>query len=265
MATVNAMVLRTAGTNCDEETRFAFQACGARAELVHVNRLAAGGHRLADYQILALPGGFTYGDDVGSGKVFAVELMHALGEELQAFVDRGGLVLGICNGFQVLVKMGLLPDARLARAADRTLTLTHNDSHRFEDRWVYLQAEANCHSLFAEPCERIELPVAHAEGKLVARSDAVVDRLEQNGQVAYRYVNPDGSAPAYPADPNGSVGHIAAISDPSGRVFGMMPHPERHFFGYHHPRWTRRAPGRAGPPAEGDGVRMFRRAVAACR
>jgi phosphoribosylformylglycinamidine synthase subunit PurQ / glutaminase len=260
MATVKTIVLRTAGTNCDEETRFAFEHCGAAAELVHVNNLLVGEHDLADYQILALPGGFTYGDDVASGKVFAVELMNALGDALQAFVDRGGLVIGICNGFQVLVKTGLLPDARLTGAAGRTLTLTHNDSHRFEDRWVHLEADPRSVCVYAEPGERIYLPVAHGEGKLVCRDASVLEALKANGQVVYRYAAADGGEPRYPEDPNGSVEHIAGICDPSGRVFGLMPHPERHLLPTQHPRWTR-----LGLADEGDGVRIFRRAVELCR
>jgi phosphoribosylformylglycinamidine synthase len=253
------MILRTAGTNCDEETRFAFEQVGSVADLVHLNNLVAGDHRLEDYQILALPGGFTYGDDVASGKVLAVELTCALAEKLQRFVDDGGLVLGICNGFQVLVKTGLLPQGRLLSAAERRVTLTHNDSHKFEDRWVWLEADKQTACLFAEPGERIYLPVAHGEGKLVARDEETVRELETSGRVAYRYINEDGSEPSYPEDPNGSVGHIAGLCDATGRVFGLMPHPERHFQPWHHPRWSR-----LGLSAEGDGVRIFRRAVKAC-
>ena len=260
MATVNVCVIRTAGTNCDEETRYAFEMVGARADLIHVNNLIAKEHTLADYQILAIPGGFTYGDDVASGKVFAVELSSMLGDMISAFVAKGGLVIGICNGFQVQVKMGLLPDAKIATAAERNLTLTHNDSNKFEARWVWLEADKNAKCLFVEGGERIYVPVAHGEGKLVARRPDVIQAMEKAGQIAYRYVNEDGSAPVYPADPNGSIGHIAGVCDPSGRIFGLMPHPERHLFPYQNPQWTRR-----GLAKEGDGVRVFRRAIAACR
>lgn len=260
MATVNACVIRTAGTNCDEETRYALESNGARAELVHINNLIAGHHNLADFQILAIPGGFTYGDDVASGKVFAVELMNALPDMLTAFVAKGGLIIGICNGFQVLVKTGLLPDAKITAASERKLTLTHNDSHKFEDRWVWLKSDANTKCVFAEGNELIHVPVAHGEGKLVARAPEVITDMEKNGQIVYRYVNEDGSEPTYPADPNGSIGHIAGVCDPTGRVFGLMPHPERHLFPYQHPQWTRR-----GLAKEADGVRIFRRAVAACK
>ncbi|MHC4871426.1 MAG: phosphoribosylformylglycinamidine synthase I [Planctomycetota bacterium] len=256
MAAVNTLVIRTAGTNCDEETLFAFEQCGSSGELVHANNLIAGEHKLSDFQILAIPGGFTYGDDVASGKVFAVELVNALGEMIQGFVDNGGLVIGICNGFQVLVKTGLLPDAKLTGSDDRRLTLTHNDSHKFEDRWVWLQAADNTKCVFVEPGEKVYFPAAHAEGKLVAKDEKVLEELIANGQVVYRYVNEDGSKPSYPADPNGSIDNIAGICDNTGRIFGLMPHPERHFLPTQHPHWTRN-----GLKEEGDGVGVFRKAV----
>lgn len=256
MATVKTLVIRTAGTNCDAETLFAFEQCGSEGELVHINNLIAGEHNLADYQIMAIPGGFTYGDDVASGKVFAIELAQALGDMIQGFVDKGGLVIGICNGFQVLVKTGLLPDAKFTKSDDRPLTLTHNDSHKFEDRWVWLKADSNTKCVFAEGEEMVYFPSAHGEGKLVARTPEIISDLEKNGQVVYRYVNKDGSTPSYPADPNGSIGHIAGICDKTGRIFGLMPHPERHFLPTQHPHWTR-----DGLKPEADGVRVFRRAV----
>ncbi len=260
MTTPRALVLRTAGTNCDEETKFALELAGAAVDLVHINRLAGAQDPFGAYQLLALPGGFTYGDDVAAGKVLAVELAHVLGEKLAAFVARGGLIIGICNGFQVLIQTGLLPDARFRSAGERRLTLTANDSHKFEARWVRLQAAANTVCVFAEKNERLELPVAHGEGKLVARAPEVLPALVDGGQVVYRYAAANGGEPAYPANPNGSVDHIAGICDPSGRVFGLMPHPERHLFGYHHPRWTRE-----GLRGEGAGLRLFQRAIQYCR
>jgi phosphoribosylformylglycinamidine synthase len=260
MATVKTLVIRTAGTNCDMETSFAFEQCGSESDLVHINNLVASEHDLADYQILAIPGGFTYGDDVASGKVFAVEISNALRDMVQAFVDKGGLVIGICNGFQVLVKTGLLPEAKFSGSEERSLTLTHNDSHKFEARWVWLEAEKNTKCIFVEPGERIYIPSAHGEGKLVARTPDIIKNLEENGQVVYRYINEDGSEPSYPADPNGSVGHIAGICDPTGRIFGLMPHPERHFLPTQHPHWTK-----LGLNDEGDGVAVFRRAVDYCK
>jgi phosphoribosylformylglycinamidine synthase subunit PurQ / glutaminase len=260
MATPRAVVLRTAGTNCDVETRFALKLAGAQAELMHVNRLAAEEDPLGGFQLLVLPGGFTYGDDVAAGKVMAIELQHVLGQKLVRFAESGGLVIGICNGFQVLVKMGLLPGATFVGPGARKVTLTVNDSHRFEARWVRLRAAENTHCVFVAPGEELELPVAHGEGKLVTRAPEVLSDLISAGQVAYRYASRQGRTPAYPEDPNGSVDHIAGLCDPSGRVFGLMPHPERHIFGYHHPRWTRE-----GLRREGEGLQIFKRAVEYCR
>lgn len=256
MATPRVLVIRTAGTNCDLETKHAFELAGAETELAHINWLSASPQPFSNAQILVLPGGFTYGDDIAAGKVMAVELMHALRSHLQDFVVGGGLIIGICNGFQILVKTGLLPGGRLLDATERQITLAHNDSGKFEARWVRLAAPHNSICVFAEPDEEMELPVAHGEGKLVARSPKVVKNLVEKGQVVYRYVNANRGVPAYPEDPNGSVDNIAGICDASGRVFGLMPHPERNVYAHQHPRWTR--DGRTG---EGEGLRIFRRAV----
>jgi len=257
MAKPRALVLRTAGTNCDMETKHAFELAGAVTELAHINWLTASDSPLANVQILALPGGFTYGDDIAAGKVLAVELMHSLRRHLQDFIFGGGVIIGICNGFQVLVKTGLLPDARFLPAADRSLTLTFNDSGKFEARWVRLRSPHNTVCIFAEGDEALEMPVAHGEGKLVARDPQVIKELIENGQVVYRYASPSGGVPVYPDDPNGSVDNIAGICDKTGRVLGIMPHPERHVRGVQHPRWTREHRGEQ----EGDGLRLFRRAV----
>ncbi len=271
------LVLRAAGTNCDVETAFAFELAGAAPTVAHVNRLADRSVKLSDFQILAIPGGFSYGDDIAAGKVFAVELEHRLGGELREFVERGGLAIGICNGFQVLVKTGLLPGLSsgtssvtpLNRLLGNTgfgpgeaVTLASNDSQKYEDRWVTLEVlDTACVWLqpggdFDSPT--IELPVAHAEGKFVPRSDDVLATLRKNKQVVVRYVRADGSGASYPANPNGSVDGIAGITDPTGRVLGLMPHPERYIVERQHPRWTRyegRDPG--------DGRRFFENAVKA--
>ena len=257
MARPRALVLRTAGTNCDQETKYAFELAGAITELAHVNWLSASDTPLANVQILALPGGFTYGDDIAAGKILAVELMHSMHRHLQDFIFGGGLIIGICNGFQVLVKTGLLPDARIAPAAERPVSLTHNDSGKFEARWVRLRATHNTVSVFCRPDEELEMPVAHGEGKFVARNPQVIKDLIENGQVAYRYASVRGDLPVYPEDPNGSVENIAGITDKSGRVLGLMPHPERFVHRRQHPTWTRdRRDG-----VEGDGLRLFKRAV----
>ena len=256
MSTPRALVLRTAGTNCDMETKHAFELAGASVSLAHINWLSTSDAPFANCQILALPGGFTYGDDVAAGKVLAVELMHSMREHIQNFIIGGGLVIGICNGFQTLVKTGLLPDARFAPSAERRITLTHNESGKFEGRWVRLRAPHNTVCAFVAPDEELELPVAHGEGRLCARTASAIRDLTDNGQVAYRYASSRGDVPCYPEDPNGSADNIAGICDKTGRVFGLMPHPERYVSFLQHPRWTRE--GRTG---EGEGLRIFRRAV----
>lgn len=255
MAKVRTIVLRAAGINCDDETKYAFELAGSEAEKVHINQLVRGEVRLSDYHILALSGGFSYGDDIASGRILANELRHKLGENLREFVARGGLVIGICNGFQVLVKSGLLP-ALAGAEGDQQVTLTYNQSGKFEDRWVYLKTVPDSKCIFLQGVERLYLPVAHGEGRFVPRDGGVLERLWRNGQVALQYTTPDGEVGGYPANPNGSTGGIAGITDASGRIFGLMPHPERFLHYTNHPRWTREK-----LPEEGDGLRIFRNAV----
>jgi len=238
-----SLVLRAAGTNCDRETAFALERGGADAETRHVNELLAEPGLLAAYRVLVLPGGFSYGDDIAGGRVLATELRARLLPELQSFVADGGLVLGICNGFQVLAKTGLLPGP----SPEQAISLTHNASHRYQDEWVALDVPEGCRCAWLDPGERYLLPVAHAEGRLVA-APGILDRLEANGQVGLRYTE----------NPNGSERAIAGVCDESGRVLGLMPHPERHLEPWHHPRWTRE-----GLRDEPDGLRFFRRMVAA--
>jgi len=246
------LVLRTAGTNCEQETVFAFRLAGAEVDLLHVNRLREKPERLTDYHVLTLPGGFSYGDDLGAGQVLANELLTTLRGAIEEHVEEGRLIIGICNGFQVLVKTGLLPGWE---RWNQQATLTFNDSHKFEDRWTYLEApETRC--VVVESGERVYLPVAHAEGKFVVADRDVLDRIVANGQVIYRYTDRDGQPAGYPWNPNGSVDNIAGICDPTGRVIGLMPHPERHSLPIHDPRWPRR-----GLQEEGEGLRFFRRAV----
>ncbi|MDP6356878.1 MAG: phosphoribosylformylglycinamidine synthase I [Planctomycetota bacterium] len=250
-----ALIIRTAGTNCDVETAFAFEKAGAEQDIVHVRRLTEQPATLNDYQILALPGGFSYGDDVAAGKVFANEIKNKLGDALAEFVEAGKLVIGICNGFQVMVKIGLLPGPFSANRAEQTVTLTNNDSNKFEDRWVHLSIDTdNC--VFTRGLERVYIPVAHGEGKFVAAEASQLDELETNSQIAFRYVGPDTEKRGYPWNPNGSHRDIAGICDPTGRALGLMPHPERHILPTQHPRWTRE-----GLKEEGDGLAMFRNAV----
>ena len=251
-----ALILRTAGTNCDYETQYAFETAGAEAERVHVNAFISGQRSLDEFQILVLPGGFSYGDDIAAGSLLANEIKHKLRDALLAFVEAGKLVIGICNGFQVLVKTGLLPGGS---SLQQQTTLYLNDSAKFECRWVYLQPEETPCVFTQGLSQVIYLPVAHAEGKFTAPKP-VLDDIEEQKQVVFRYVNKDGTKADYPANPNGSDNAIAGICDPTGRVFGMMPHPERHLLRTHHPRWTREK-----LPEEGDGLRVFQNAVSHVR
>lgn len=260
MATPRAIVLRAPGTNCDEETAFAWEKAGAKAETWHVARLLEAPETLDQFQVLTIPGGFSYGDDLGAGRIFATRLGTALGDALRRFHDRGGLILGVCNGFQVLVRTGLLPGGPAPGAA----TLTHNDSGRFESRWVRLATVPGL-SPFVTDAAPIELPVAHGEGKFLLADSSALVPLEAAGQVLLRYVDETGRpTQAYPANPNGSPGAVAGLCDPTGRIFGLMPHPERFIDPLQHPRWTRRDAG-ATPAAAGDGLRIFQSAVASLR
>ncbi len=238
--------------NCDAETQFAFDRAGAIAERLHINRLRDKPNLLADYQILVIPGGFTYGDDVAAGKILANQLSVFLSDQLRAFRDESKLILGICNGFQAILKAGLImpPDEDGPLA-----TLAHNAHGKFEDRWVHLQANpGNCP--FLTNCDRLYLPVAHGEGNFICRAPWILKGFEQSGQIVLRYVDTTGKSAGFPFNPNGSQGDVAGLCDATGRVLGLMPHPERHVLPTQHPQWTRH-----GLAEEGDGLRMFRNAV----
>ena len=253
MATPRVLILRAPGANCDAETRFAFETAGAAADRVHVNRLREQPHLLRRYQILAIPGGFTYGDDVAAGKILAVQLRHFLADALQEFRDQEKLILGVCNGFQVLLKAGLIvpPDGDDGPLA----TLAHNECGRFQDRWISLRAHPG-RCPFLKDYGRLHVPVAHGEGRFLAARPWILDGLKQAGQVVLTYCDENGDAGPFPVNPNGSQGDVAGLCDASGRVLGLMPHPERHVLPTHHPRWTR-----LGLAPEGDGLRLFRNAV----
>ena len=247
------LVLRTAGTNCDYETEYAFQIAGAETALIHINNLITGRANLDEYHILALPGGFSYGDDVAAGILLANEIKHKLGDLLRNFVDSGKLIIGICNGFQVLVRAGLLPGFNSQIAQEATLAL--NTSAKFECRWVHLETQQTVCAFTQGLKQRIFLPIAHAEGRFTAPNQ-ILDELESNRQVVFRYVAPNGKSPLYPDNPNGSDLQIAGICDPTGRIFGMMPHPERFLTRLNHPHWTREH-----LPEKGDGFNIFQNAV----
>ena len=259
MTKPKVLILRTAGTNCDAETDTAFRLAGAETALVHIQNLISGKVNLTDYQILAIPGGFSYGDDIAAGILLAIEMKHKLTEALNAFVASGKLLIGICNGFQVLVRTGLLPgmstaDSDTPEMGQRT-TLAMNTSARFECRWVDLATqESPC--VFTKGVKpRVYLPVAHAEGRFTAPTDVLAE-LEANNQVVFRYADS-----TYPNNPNGSDADIAGICDATGRIFGLMPHPERFLTKWNHPRWSRIPETEDTDAEEGDGLIIFKNAV----
>jgi phosphoribosylformylglycinamidine synthase subunit PurQ / glutaminase len=242
----NVLVLRAPGTNCDAETAFAFEQAGAKSETVHINRLLEKPSLVQQFQILCIPGGFSYGDDLGSGRILGNQMLHHLVDEMLRFKADGKLILGICNGFQVLMKSPVLLDHDPAHGPAATLTL--NDCGRYQDRWVRLETHG-AKSVFLTDIEQMYLPVAHAEGKFIARDQSVLRQLDAAGQLVLRYVHAD--------NPNGSMADVAGVCDSTGRVLGLMPHPERHIDPTQHPRWTR---GEAG--TVGDGLKLFQNAVA---
>ncbi len=253
------LILRTAGTNCDMETQYAFEKAGADADRTHINRVMENKALLKNYHIIAIPGGFTYGDDIAAGKIFANELYFSLKCEIDNFIKEGKLIIGICNGFQVLVKAGLLPaferngDAAGLRQTDATLTF--NDSGKFEDRWVYLKA-CSGKTPFVTENDNIYIPVANGEGKFVTKDAGTLQKLEDSKQIIFKYVDKNGDETGYPWNPSGSMANIAGICDSTGQVFGLMPHPERHVEPTQHPAWTR-----DGLQDEGAGSVIFRNAV----
>ena len=248
------LILRTAGTNCDYETWYAFEKAGAQVDVIHINSLLENKNVLNKYQILTLPGGFTYGDDISAGKILANQIKHNLHDDIKTFIQEKKLILGICNGFQTLTKAGLLP---LVNDVNQTVTLTFNDSSKFEDRWVYLKTSSN-KSPFIKDIDiaKLYLPVAHGEGKFITKDEGVLNKIIRNKQVVFTYVNDRGEEAGYPWNPNGSVHNIAALCDETGQILGMMPHPERHIESIRHPHWTR-----SGLKEWGDGFFVFKNAV----
>ncbi len=246
-------ILKADGTNCEVETAHAFELAGASAEVLPMNRLRSGEVRLADFDALAVPGGFSYGDDVVSGKILAVEMMSFLADALADFVAAGKPVLGICNGFQVLVRTGLLPFGQLGEAR---ATLVQNQSGHFECRWTEMRRDSDAAIVAGLP-ERIRLPVANGEGRFYAEPETL-ERIEEAGLVALRYVDAEGRPTEdYPENPNGSMAAIAGLCDPSGRILGLMPHPERFVRAQQHPDWRGRPAGERP-----DGLAFFEQVIA---
>ena len=237
----NICVLQAPGINCDEETAFAFESAGAQTERVHISQILAGERSLEDYQALALYGGFSYGDDIRAGKVLGLELRAKQGDELNRFVAAGKAVIGICNGFQVLVETGLLPDGHISDRP-KSAALAHNHSGQFECRWTNLAVGRSVCKFAGQESlgPVIELPNAHGEGRFVRKHRVAYGQLFTHGQVVFQYADGNGRpTEEYPDNPNGSPGGITGVTDPSGIILGMMPHPERFIDTMQHPNWRR--------------------------
>ena len=259
MAAPKVLVLRAPGTNCDVETAFAFEQAGAVPTSIHINQLLETPALAKDFQILCLPGGFSYGDDIAAGRILASQFRNHLVDVLHEFRAAGKLILGICNGFQILMKSGLLiPDSTDGIDA----TLTWNESGMYTDRWVHLQTDKSTNCVFLSGADQLYLPIAHAEGRFATRSKEVIERLASSGQLSMRYTDPSFNGQClteqvpFPANPNGSQLNVAGVCDESGRVFGLMPHPERYIDPTHHPHWTR-----LGTRNRADGTVIFQNAV----
>jgi len=256
------IVLSGYGLNCEEETKYAFELAGGQTNIVHINDLIDNRYKLSDYQIMAIPGGFSYGDDTGSGNAYAFRLKNHLWKEVKEFVEKDHLVIGICNGFQILANLGLLP-AFDKKYGERQVALLHNDNARYTVRWVDLKIENN--NPWFRNIKNIYLPIAHGEGKFFTDNN-FLKRLNQDKLIAARYINGEiCKDQLLPTNPNGALENIAAITDISGRILGMMPHPERAVFFHHLPQWQhlkeKYIRENKKIPEFGPGLQIFKNAV----
>ncbi|HEX6811184.1 MAG TPA: phosphoribosylformylglycinamidine synthase subunit PurQ [Planctomycetota bacterium] len=259
MSSPKVLVLRAPGINCERETHHAFQRAGGSPEFLHIQQLLEAPAKLDTFRIVAIPGGFAYGDDISSGRVLAQEMKHKLGDRILRFVERGGLVLGICNGFQVLVRLGLLPCT--AGTLDEEVTLTHNLSNHYECRWVTLKTQKS-RCVFLPAGLTLRWPAAHGEGRLIARDATLQRLLLDEGYAAVLYVDAQGQpTERYPQNPNGAPLGFAGLTNRSGRVLGVMPHPDRSYLPTHMPQWRRNALEQGELPKDGDGMVLFREMV----
>lgn len=267
MKTVQALVITGFGINCEEEMAAAYRLAGAEARIVHVNDILVDGFSIHDFDVVNFPGGFSFGDDIASGKVMANKVRYkqlpsgkTFLEELQQFLTNGHYILGICNGFQMLVKMGLLPD--IHGTGEQEVTLTGNDSGQFEDRWCYCKVSEEVHSPFLQGIDRLYLPVRHGEGKLVFKDDATRQAIVSNRLNCVSYCEPDGTpTDVYPFNPNGSELHCAGLTNANGHILGMMPHPEAFLSLYNHPNWGHLKRRNPDISEEGEGLQIFKNIV----
>ena len=256
---IKVLVITGFGLNCEKETSAAFNYCGATAEMVHLNDILHGKRSLSEFQILAFIGGFSFGDHLGAGTIFANRVKFQLREQLEKFIADGKLVIGICNGFQTLSRLGMVP-AISGEYFVQQAALAHNDCGTFRDDWCYLKANPASPCIYTKDIDLVRLPLRHGEGKFVA-DEKMLEEIEKKNLVALRYANADGSiATEFPALPNGSLNSIAGICDESGRLFGLMPHPEAFMSPFNSPTWTAdKLQGKL--PEEGEGAIFFKNAV----
>jgi len=263
MSKPRVAVLSGFGINCELETMAVFDMAGAASQRVHVNRIVSGEVTLSDFDIIAVPGGFSFGDHLGSGRLMGNRLRFGLRDQVREFVKAGKPVIGICNGFQVLVKMGLLPgDSEVSLT--QTASLALNDSGQYENRWATLEFDPDSPCIWTKGISRMRVPVRHGEGKFVTDDPNLLDQWEESGQLVARYVDPESEFPSasdevlpYPVSPNQSWRNIAGVCDPSGLVFGLMPHPEANHSTWLGATWSRED----GEHGEGEGMAIFRNAV----
>lgn len=256
---IKVLVLTGYGINCERETAHAFYKAGAQPILVHLNDLIEKPSLMDNCHIFSIPGGFSFGDDIASGRILANRIRYRLEKSLMKFIQDGKLIIGICNGFQVMVKMGILP--LFDHHFQQCVTLTHNDSGRFEDRWVHLKINPKSPCVWTKNIEKLDLPVRHGEGKFITLNESVLEKLRAQNQIVLQYAKSDSSLAEgeYPLNPNGSTDDIAGICDPSGRIFGLMPHPEAFWNITLHPLWKRNITNIT------TGLRIFKNGVSYAR
>ncbi len=249
--TLNALVLYGYGINTEHESKYSIEKSGGKADIVHLNKILETPKILENYNMLMVPGGFAFGDDLGSGKVFGNKMKYHLSEQLSEFITAGKLIMGVCNGFQIVVKMGLLPKPDFKQR----VSLTTNDSGHYEDRWVILKTNKDSPCVFTKDLDYMFVPVRHGEGKFIPKDEQTLKELKEKNQVVFQYVDENGTLAGFPHNPNGSVDNIAGICDESGRIFGMMPHPEAFNIPENSPYWVK------GAVKEPLGLRLFKNAV----
>jgi len=267
MKQVKALIITGFGINCEEEMAAAYRLAGAEAQIVHLNDILVEGLAIHAFDILNFPGGFSFGDDIASGKVLANKIKHkklpsgnTFIDEIQRFLDDQKYILGVCNGFQVLVKLGLLPDIQGNQAQE--VTLTRNDSGKFEDRWCYCKVSGNTQTPFLQGIDLLALPVRHGEGKLVVKDGAVRQHILDHALNCLSYADSVGNLTAeYPFNPNGSELNCAGLTDRTGQILGLMPHPEAHLSLYNHPNWGQLNRQQPNISEEGAGLRLFKNIV----